>query len=73
MDRPDNPSPEKVEASLNEFKITNKFIDKLRNTSRDNVKEHDIVLFTSIDSAQHYRNKTSDCWIAVWIVADRPI
>ncbi|KAK6975126.1 hypothetical protein R3P38DRAFT_2810923 [Favolaschia claudopus] len=39
LDQPDNPSPEEVEASFNEFKITNKFIDKLRNASLDDETE----------------------------------
>ncbi|KAJ8092329.1 hypothetical protein PM082_023932 [Marasmius tenuissimus] len=32
------------------------------------IKEEDMVLVLSIDSAQLYRNKSSDCWIYIWII-----
>ena len=30
----------------------------------------DMVLMFSIDGAQLYRNKSSDCWMAIWVVFD---
>ena len=34
------------------------------------IKEHDTVVMLSIDGAQLYRNKKSDCWIYIWILLD---
>ncbi|KAJ7187369.1 hypothetical protein C8R46DRAFT_879601 [Mycena filopes] len=36
------------------------------------IKPGDNVLMLSVDGAQLYRNKTSDCWIAAWVVLDKP-
>lgn len=30
--------------------------------------DNDTVLFFSVDGAQLYRNKKSDCWIAIWVI-----
>jgi hypothetical protein len=36
-----------------------------------NITTHDdMVLMFSIDGAQLYRSKTSDCWIYIWIIMD---
>ncbi|ETW76855.1 hypothetical protein HETIRDRAFT_125856 [Heterobasidion irregulare TC 32-1] len=35
------------------------------------IKPHDPVLMFSVDGAQLYRNKSSDCWIYIWILLDR--
>ena len=32
------------------------------------IKENDIVLMISIDGAQLYEHKESDCWMYVWII-----
>jgi len=34
------------------------------------IGEHDTVLMLSIDGAQLYQNKQSDCWIYIWILLD---
>ena len=34
------------------------------------VSEYDTVLMFSIDGAQLYQSKQSDCWIYIWIIAD---
>ena len=34
------------------------------------INEYDTVLMLSIDGAQLYRNKKSDCWIYIWIIID---
>jgi len=34
------------------------------------IKRDDIVLMFSLDGAQLYQNKASDCWIAIWVVLD---
>ena len=41
------------------------------NAVRDGlIGEHDTVLMFSIDGAQLYRHKASDCWIYIWILLD---
>ena len=35
-----------------------------------NIMSEDVVLMFSIDSAQLYCNKASDCWIFIWIIID---
>jgi len=35
------------------------------------IKNEDIVLMTSIDSVQLYRNKQLDCWMSIWVIFDR--
>lgn len=32
------------------------------------IKEHDIVIIASIDGAQIYKDKESNCWLYIWIV-----
>ena len=34
------------------------------------IKENDMVLLMSIDGAQLYQSKESDCWIYIWVVFD---
>ena len=35
-----------------------------------NIDDHDTVLLLSIDGAQLYEKKTSDCWIRIWVIMD---
>jgi hypothetical protein len=35
-----------------------------------NITSEDVVLMFSIDGAQLYRNKASDCWIYIWVIMD---
>jgi hypothetical protein len=35
-----------------------------------NIMPEDVVLMFSIDGAQLYRNKASDCWIYIWVIMD---
>lgn len=44
--------------------------DYLEAVNRGDIKDTDVVLIGSIDGAQLYRNKKSDCWISIWIVAE---
>ena len=32
----------------------------------------DMILMLSIDGAQLYAHKASDCWIYIWIILDHP-
>ena len=36
----------------------------------DQVQDKDIVLMLSLDGAQLYQYKQSDCWIYIWIIMD---
>ncbi len=36
------------------------------------IKDGDFMLMLSIDGAQLYRNKESDCWIYIWVLFDLP-
>jgi hypothetical protein len=35
-----------------------------------NLKDNDMVLMLSIDGAQLYQSKQSDCWIYIWVILD---
>jgi hypothetical protein len=35
-----------------------------------NIKDDDMVLLMSIDGAQLYQSKQSDCWIYIWVILD---
>ncbi|KIK24140.1 hypothetical protein PISMIDRAFT_10411 [Pisolithus microcarpus 441] len=37
-----------------------------------NIKPNDIVLMVSLDGAQLYDSKESDCWIYIWIIVNLP-
>jgi hypothetical protein len=43
------------------------YLDAVRN---GRIKENDMVLLMSIDGAQLYQSKESDCWIYIWVVLD---
>ena len=44
--------------------------DYLEAVERGDINDHDTVVMFSIDSAQLYRNKKSDCWMSIWIILD---
>ena len=44
--------------------------DYLDAVERGEIGDYDTVVMLSIDGAQLYRNKKSDCWIYIWIVLD---
>ncbi len=44
--------------------------DYLENIRNGNITDHDIVLMFSIDGAQLYTHKISDCWIYIWVLLD---
>jgi hypothetical protein len=47
-------------------------MDYLEAVINGKIKSGDWILVLSIDGAQLYRNKASECWIYVWILLDRP-
>ncbi|KAJ7254942.1 hypothetical protein B0H12DRAFT_1016693, partial [Mycena haematopus] len=44
--------------------------DYLDAVIRGDIKDTDVVVMGSMDGAQLYRNKKSDCWISIWIIGD---
>ena len=44
--------------------------DYLEAIERGYINDHDTVVMFSIDGAQLYRNKKSDCWMSIWIILD---
>lgn len=44
--------------------------DYLDAVENGEIKDYDTVVMLSIDGAQLYRNKKSDCWIYIWIILD---
>lgn len=34
------------------------------------IGDNDIVLMLSVDGAQLYAHKASDCWIYIWVIMD---
>lgn len=38
--------------------------------TRGDIKEYDTVLTLSIDGAQLYQDKKSDCWFGIWVILD---
>ena len=44
--------------------------DYLEAVEKGRIEEYDTVVMLSIDGAQLYRNKKSDCWIYIWIILD---
>lgn len=52
---------------LKDFFFGQAYIDKV---DQGFIKENDMVLMFSMDGAQLYSNKASDCWIYIWILFD---
>ncbi len=46
--------------------------DYLALVNNNTIKADDIVLMFSLDGAQLYQNKGSDCWFFVWVLFDLP-
>ena len=46
--------------------------DYLRAVLDGDIKSHDIVVMVSLDGAQLYDSKESDCWIYIWIIVNLP-
>ncbi|KJA24703.1 hypothetical protein HYPSUDRAFT_135758 [Hypholoma sublateritium FD-334 SS-4] len=44
--------------------------DYLENVRNGNIRDNDIILMLSIDGAQLYAHKASDCWIYLWVIMD---
>ncbi len=44
--------------------------DYLENVRSGKIRDNDIILMLSIDGAQLYAHKSSDCWIYLWVIMD---
>ena len=44
--------------------------DYLENIRSGNITDNDVILMFSIDGAQLYAHKASDCWIYIWVILD---
>ena len=44
--------------------------DYLDAAEKGDIKDQDMVVMLSLDGAQLFRNKKSDCWIYIWIILD---
>ncbi len=44
--------------------------DYLQAVYADDIQDEDITLVLSIDGAQLYQYKVSDCWIYIWLIMD---
>jgi hypothetical protein len=44
--------------------------DYLTAVQEGKINENDIVLMFSVDGAQLYKFKASNCWVAIWIIFD---
>jgi len=55
---------------LNEYKDIYSGSDYLDAVQSGKIKDDDMVLMMSIDGAQLFENKQSDCWIYIWVVMD---
>jgi hypothetical protein len=44
--------------------------DYLENVKNGNIQDSDMVLMFSLDGAQLYAHKASDCWIYIWVLFD---
>ena len=44
--------------------------DYLENVRNGNIQDDDMVLMFSLDGAQLYAHKASDCWISIWVIFD---
>lgn len=56
------------QSSWKDFFDGSDYIDAVKN---GDITDSDMVLALSIDGAQLYQNKASDCWIFIWIILDR--
>ena len=53
--------------SYNDFFFGSDYIEAVQNGQ---IQDYDVVLMLSVDGAQLYRYKMSDCWIYIWVIMD---
>ena len=56
-------------ANYNDFYCGKDYLDAV---GAGNIKDRDICLMFSIDGAQLYQHKKSDCWIYIWVNLNLP-
>ncbi|KAL7279560.1 hypothetical protein ACG7TL_005959 [Trametes sanguinea] len=57
-------------SSLREFHDIASGSELLSRVADGSIKKHDAVLMFSIDGAQLYQNKESDCWMSLWLLGN---
>ncbi|KAI0349119.1 hypothetical protein OH77DRAFT_1507564 [Trametes cingulata] len=57
---------------LGDFDDLYKGDDYLAEVASGRIKENDTVLMFSLEGAQLYANKSSDCWFFIWVLFDLP-
>ncbi|KAG1764792.1 hypothetical protein EDD22DRAFT_775674, partial [Suillus occidentalis] len=53
--------------AIDDFICGHNYLDAVM---QGHINENDMALMISMDGAQLYRNKISDCWIYIWVVLD---
>ncbi|KAJ3001526.1 hypothetical protein NUW54_g6368 [Trametes sanguinea] len=56
--------------SLKEFYDIASSSELLHRVADGSIQKHDVVLMFSIDGAQLYQNKSSDCWMSLWLLGN---
>jgi hypothetical protein len=65
---------EELERNEGKVHVYDDFLDRsdyINAVQEGKIKDTDVVLMMSIDGAQLYQCKESDCWIAIWVIFDR--
>lgn len=65
---------EELERNEGKFHVYEDFLhgsDYINAVQEGKIKDKGVVLMMSIDGAQLYQCKESDCWIAIWVIFDR--
>ncbi|KAI0352686.1 hypothetical protein OH77DRAFT_1408449 [Trametes cingulata] len=57
-------------SSLSEFQDIVSSAELLQRVANGTIKAYDAVLMFSIDGAQLYQNKESDCWMSLWLLGN---
>ncbi|KAF9227472.1 hypothetical protein BS17DRAFT_467106 [Gyrodon lividus] len=64
---------EKLKTNGGQKDVYNDFFDGtdyLEAAMANNITDDDILVMFSINGAQLYRNKASDCWMSIWVIFD---
>jgi hypothetical protein len=56
-------------SSYNDYFYRSDYLDTVQD---DQINDNDMTLMLSLDGAQLYHYKQSDCWIYIWIIMDLP-
>ena len=54
-------------SSYDDFFYRRDYLERIR---KGEISDNDIVLMLSVDGAQLYAHKASDCWMYIWVIMD---